>query len=131
MIAIENMRLFDEVQARTRELRGAGAADRDLRGAECHLSSPGELEPVFETMLANAVRICEAKFGSMYFCRKECVSFCCPAQRAGDLDAETTGGARLRPAIRTAGLRRVILTKQVTHIADIRTSRPTSTAIRT
>ena len=31
VIAIENVRLFDEVQARTRDLdRGAGAADRDL-----------------------------------------------------------------------------------------------------
>ena len=29
--------------------------------------SPGELEPVFATMLRNAVRICEAKFGSLYF----------------------------------------------------------------
>jgi hypothetical protein len=29
-------------------------------------SSPGELEPVFKTMLANAVRICEATFGNMY-----------------------------------------------------------------
>ena len=29
-------------------------------------SSPGELEPVFETMLANAARICEATFGNMY-----------------------------------------------------------------
>jgi hypothetical protein len=29
-------------------------------------SSPGELQPVFQAMLANAVRICEAKFGSMY-----------------------------------------------------------------
>jgi hypothetical protein len=29
-------------------------------------SSPGELEPVFSTMLENAVRICDAKFGNIY-----------------------------------------------------------------
>ena len=29
-------------------------------------SSPGELEPVFETMLRNAVRICGAKFGNLW-----------------------------------------------------------------
>ena len=34
-------------------------------------SSPGELEPVFEAMLANATRLCGAKFGTLYLCDGE------------------------------------------------------------
>src|SRR5262249_39838809 len=66
VIAIENVRLFDEVQARTRELSEAleqqTATSEVLRVIS---SSPGDLEPVFETMLANAVQLCDAKFGVM------------------------------------------------------------------
>ena len=29
-------------------------------------SSPGEFEPVFETMLENAIKLCQAKFGIMF-----------------------------------------------------------------
>jgi two-component system, NtrC family, sensor kinase len=67
VIAIENVRLFDEVQARTRELSESleqqTAASQVLRVIS---SSPGELQPVFEAMLENATRICEAKFGNLF-----------------------------------------------------------------
>ena len=61
VIAIENVRLFDEVQARTGELSEAleqqTATSQVLQVIS---SSPGKLEPVFEAMLGNATRICEA-----------------------------------------------------------------------
>ena len=66
VIAIENVRLFDEVQARTRDLSESleqqTATSEVLKVVS---SSPGNLEPVFDAMLQNAVRICGAKFGNL------------------------------------------------------------------
>src|SRR6266516_5604481 len=67
VIAIENVRLFDEVQARTCDLSEAleqQTATSEILGVIS--SSPGDLEPVFQAMLANATRLCEANFGSLY-----------------------------------------------------------------
>ena len=67
VIAIENVRLFDEVQTRTRELsESLKQQTATLEVLKVISSSPGELEPVFEAMLQNATRICEAKFGIMF-----------------------------------------------------------------
>ena len=67
VIAIENVRLFDEVQARTRDL--SESLEQQTATSEVLKvisGSPGELEPVFQAMLANATRICEATFGNLF-----------------------------------------------------------------
>ncbi len=66
-IAIENVRLFEAEQQRSREL--TELLEQQTATAEVLRvisSSPGDLQPVFEAMLENAVRICGASFGSMF-----------------------------------------------------------------
>src|SRR5262249_23229843 len=63
VIAIENVRLFDEVQARTRELSEALDQQMAMSGVlRVISSSPMDLAPVFDTILTNATRLCEGNF---------------------------------------------------------------------
>ena len=123
VIAIENVRLFDEVQARTRDLSEAleqqTATSEVLRVIS---SSPGELEPVFQAMLANAMRLCDAKFGTLNLYDGE-------AFRAGALHnvpptyEDIRRGMVIRPDPRSS-LGRVARTRQVDHIDDLRMTEP-------
>ncbi|HEY7242904.1 MAG TPA: GAF domain-containing protein [Xanthobacteraceae bacterium] len=116
VIAIENVRLFDELQARTRELSDAleqqTATSEVLRVIS---SSPGELEPVFQAMLENATRICEAKFGNMYL-RDGQVFRLAAAHNTPSVLVEERKRAPLRPA---GLLGRMVETKQVVHVFDL------------
>jgi len=72
VIAIENVRLFDEVKARTRDL--SESLEQQTATSEVLQvisTSPGELQPVFEAMLANATRLCEAKFANLFLYEKD------------------------------------------------------------
>ena len=79
-------------------------------------SSPGELEPVFNAMLANATRICEAKIGVLYLRDGDGLRF---AATHGAPPAYVE--ARKQRGVAPDGpVRRAATTKQVVHIADIR-----------
>ena len=119
LVAIENVRLFETEQQRTREL--SEALEQQTATSEVLKvisSSPGELTPVFEAMLANAVRICAAKFGTMFLREGD-------AFRTVALHNAPSAYAELRrrnPVIHphpSSALSRLVATRQVIHINDI------------
>ena len=123
VIAIENARLFDEVQARTRELSKAleqQTATSEVLGVIS--SSPGELEPVFEAMLANATRLCEAKFGTLYMYEGDGLR----AVAAHNVPPAFAQARRRGPIYPPpgSGLCEAIRTKQTVRITDLATAQP-------
>ena len=110
--------LEQKVEARTRELSESleqQTATADV--LQVISSSPGDLQPVFKSMLNNALRICEAKFGQLLL-----------FDGKGFLPAELHNSPAeygelfkdgpLIPGPRTA-LGRVIASKEVAHVADV------------
>ena len=122
VIAIENVRLFEEVQAKTRDLTESleqQTATADV--LKVISASVGELEPVFKAMLVNAVTICDARFGSLYLYDGDlftAVAF----HNAPPEFAEARFGKALHPPPDSA-LGLVLATNQLAQVEDITTTK--------
>ena len=113
-----------ELEARTHELNEA----REQQAATAEVlriisSSPSKLESVFETILANATRLCEAKFGTLY--TYDGNSFHTAAFH--NAPPAYVEARKREPVINPQPdqpLGRVASTKQVAQVADITATRP-------
>src|SRR5262249_42054748 len=117
-IAIENTRLLNELRESLQQQTATAEVLKVIS------SSHGQLEPVFRTMLENATRICEARFGNL--CRREGDAFRAVAVHGEPAYVE---GWQREPVIVLRDhpgipLDRLARTNEVLHIHDL-TAEPT------
>jgi two-component system, NtrC family, sensor kinase len=118
VIAIENVRLFDDVQKRTQELSEAleqqTAMSEVLRVIS---SSSTELAPVFDTILANATRLCEGNFAALWQYDGEALVGVAQHNLSPGF-AELCRNTKLWPGPEGA-IRKAALERRTIHVADI------------
>ena len=122
VIAIENTRLLNELRQRTDNL--SEALEQQTASSEVLeiiSSSPGELEPVFKTILQNATRICAASFGNLYLHDGGYINLVA-SHNVPPAFANTRRGRRQYPA--ESALSKVIRTKEPAGVADLAATRP-------
>src|SRR5262249_25888412 len=113
VIAIENSRLLSEL----RESLEQQTATSEVLGVIS--SSPGELEPVFQAMLANATRLCEASYGTLWLTEGDAFRAVAFHGLLPDALMEKLGGALVRPHAETP-LGRVVQSRQLAQVPDLR-----------
>ena len=116
VIAIQNARLFNEVQARTRdlaELLEQQTATSEVLGVISR--SVGQVEPVFQSMLANSMRICEAQCGAMFSYAGGAFRAVSCLDVAPDFESSCGRSACGDPKL---GMGRAARTKQPVHVVD-------------
>ena len=120
MIAIENARLFDEVQTKTAGLQESLQHQTATSEVLAVISrSPGELNPVFQTILASATNICDAQFGLLLL--YEDGGFRCASMfNLPPAFAETFSRNPVINPPPIDPLGRLIATRQLVHVVDVK-----------
>src|SRR5262249_6419421 len=115
VIAIENARLLNELRESLEQQTATADVLRVISGP------PGTLEPVFNTMLANAIRVCEAKFGGLFLLEGHGLrSVAQQGMPSGHQESwQENPLLDLRHSHPGLPLARVGVTKDVVHIADV------------
>src|SRR6266566_2932393 len=111
--------LKQQLDIRTKEL--SEALERETATSQVLgiiSSSPSDLEPVFQTILANATRLCEASYGTLWLCEGDAFRVVAlygavPSAYAAELQGRTV---RLDSGIAAA---RAARTRQPVHVADL------------
>src|SRR5262245_5792086 len=111
VIAIENARLLNEL----RESLQQQTSTAEVLGVIS--SSPGELQPVFDAMLANAVRLCAANFGNLYLRDGEFFRLVAFHNTPPAFVAERRGRPYRPSPIGPPG--RMLRTRSVVHVVDL------------
>ncbi len=119
VIAIENARLLTELRQRTDDLAESleqqTATSAVLQGIS---NSQGDLQSVFDNILDNAVRICEAKTATLWLAENG--SLRRAARHRDALYAMAHAIVPMQPSPKSA-IRRALTTKKIIHTADYRT----------
>ena len=118
MIAIENVRLLQELQSRNRELTEAleqQTATSDVLNVIAH--SPIALERVYEAIVANTTRLCEANIASLFLYDGEVLSTAASHGTTQEF-AEHLEHSRPRPSRETT-TRLAALERRTVHVSDL------------
>jgi GAF domain-containing protein/DNA-binding response OmpR family regulator len=120
VIAIENVRLFKELEGRNRDLSVAleqqTATSEILRVIS---QSQTDVQPVFETMAANALRLCDAKLSAVFRFDGELIHLVALNQFSPEGAAAIRDAFPMRPG-KGSITARAILTRGIVHIPDVR-----------
>jgi signal transduction histidine kinase/putative methionine-R-sulfoxide reductase with GAF domain len=111
VIAIENTRLLNELR---QSLEQQTATSEVLRVIS---SSPGELKPVFQAMLENATRICEAKSGFLFRAENDDFRIVASLHQRADIEEQMKHRAfKFGPSTPNGRAR---LTRQIVHVPNL------------